>query len=221
MQVATRHSETGPAGTHNRERFLQAALTVLVEQGVAGLTVRGLAGAAGSSTIGVYTRFGGRTGVLDALYERTFELLHVQLAQLPPPSGDALPDVLAFARAFREFALESPSRYAFMFERAVPGYDPDPDLRMLAQRTSYDPLVERVQPALAPGRHPDDAGYLVWTAMHGLVSLELTHRARTPPPGWFLKPGNDSYPSIFHEGIATVLTGLSVPPPKPENPFGR
>lgn len=217
--MATRHSETSHDDTHSRERFLQAALTVLVEQGAAGLTVRGLAGAAGSSTIGVYTRFGGRAGVLDALYERTFELLHEAMAQLPPVSGDALPDVLAFARAFREFALESPARYAFMFERSVPGYDPDPDLRMLAQHASYDLLAERVRPAVGEDGDPDGAGYLVWTTMHGLVSMELTHRARTPPPGWFLKPGNDSYPSIFREGITTVLAGLSAP--RPENPFGR
>src|SRR5256885_12312140 len=131
--MATRHGPPRPAETHSKERFLHAALAILVDEGVAGLTVRALAEAAGSSTIGVYTRFGGRTGVLDALYERTFELLHQELAQLPPISGHALPDVLAFARAYREFALASPARYEFMFERAVPGYDPDPDLRMLAQ----------------------------------------------------------------------------------------
>lgn len=219
--MATRHGRAGPAETHSRERFLQAALTVLLEQGVAGLTVRGVAGAAGSSTIGVYTRFGGRTGVLDALYERTFELLHLELAQLPPISGDPLPDVLAFARAYREFALASPARYAFMFERAVPGYDPDPDLRMLAQRNTYDLLVERVKPAVRPDADADGAGYLVWTTMHGLVGLELTHRARMPPPGWFLKPDNDSYAEIFQEGMATVLAGLTARQDRPDALFGR
>jgi AcrR family transcriptional regulator len=219
--MATRHGQTGPAETHSRERFLEAALSVLVEQGVAGLTVRGLAGAAGSSTIGIYTRFGGRTGVLDALYERTFEMLHQELTRLPPISGDALPDVLAFARAYREFALASPARYAFMFERAVPGYDPDPDLRMLAQRMTYDLLVERMKPAVRPGLDADSSGYLVWTTMHGLVSLELTHRARTPPPGWFLKADNDSYAEIFHEGMATVLAGLAARQHGPGTLFGR
>src|SRR5437867_956563 len=122
--MATRHGAPGPAETHSRERFVQAALTILDELGVSGLTVRGLAEAAGSSTIGVYTRFGGRTGVLDALYERTFELLHSEIADLPPASGDTTGDVLAFACAYRRFALESPARYGFMFERTVPGYDP-------------------------------------------------------------------------------------------------
>ncbi|TNC25362.1 TetR/AcrR family transcriptional regulator [Amycolatopsis alkalitolerans] len=210
--MATRHSDAGPAETHSRERFLQAALNVLVEQGVAGLTVRGLAGAAGSTTIGVYTRFGGRTGVLDALYERTFELLHEQIGRLGPGSGHALPDVLAFGRAYREFALESPARYAFMFERAVPGYVPDPDLRMLAQRDTYDELVARARPAARSAEAAERAGYLVWTTMHGLVSLELTHRARTSPPGWFLGQSDDSYARIFREGLTAIVAGLDTRP---------
>ena len=72
----------------------------------------------------MYTRFGGRTGALDALYERIFELLRDELARLPPASGDVARDVLAFAHVYRGFALASPARYAFMFERAVPGYNP-------------------------------------------------------------------------------------------------
>ncbi|NKQ52639.1 TetR/AcrR family transcriptional regulator [Amycolatopsis sp. K13G38] len=206
--MATRHGHTGPADTHSRERFLQAALNVLVDQGVAGLTVRGLAGAAGTSTIGVYTRFGGRTGVLDALYERTFELLHDELSRLPHTSGNVVTDVLAYAHTYRGFALESPARYAFMFERAVPGYDPDPDLRKLARRSSYDLLADRVAQGVPADADADTTGYLVWSTMHGLVSMELTHRARTPPPGWFLKPDDCSYDRIYHEGITAILVGV-------------
>ncbi|HJQ47930.1 MAG TPA: WHG domain-containing protein [Amycolatopsis sp.] len=205
--MATRHSDTGPADTQSRARFVQAALSVLVDQGVAGLTVRGLAGAAGTSTLGVYARFGGRTGVLDAMYERTFQVLHGELVRLPPASGHIVRDVLAFGDAYRAFALESPARYAFMFERAVPGYDPDPELRELARRTTYDLLTERVAPA--GGRSAETAAYLVWSTMHGLVSVELTHRARNPPPGWFLSPEDPSYDRVFHDGVAAILAGLN------------
>jgi AcrR family transcriptional regulator len=222
--MATRHGHIRPAELHSRERLLQAAVTILVEQGVTGLTVRGLAEAAGSSTIGVYTRFGGRSGVLDALYERTFELLHQKLARLPPRTGDAVADVLALAYAYRDFALESPARYAFMFERAVPTYGPDPDLQAIAQRNCYSLLAQRVRPAVPPGTAPEVATYLVWTSMHGLVSLELTHHARNPPPDWFLKPTDGSYRDVFREGIITTLTGLShrpVPGLPPRRPLDR
>ncbi|WAL69751.1 TetR-like C-terminal domain-containing protein [Amycolatopsis cynarae] len=103
--------------------------------------------------------------------------------------------------------MESPARYAFMFERAVPGYEPDKDLRFQARCASYDLLARRVRPAVPPGTAARGA-YLVWTTMHGLISLELTHRARTPPPGWFLQPGDDSYDRIFRDGITAILAGL-------------
>jgi hypothetical protein len=50
-----------PAELDSGERFLLAALTILVERGVTGLTC-GRRRGAGSSTIGVYTRFGGLSG---------------------------------------------------------------------------------------------------------------------------------------------------------------
>src|ERR1700704_4226527 len=75
QRMATRHGTVRPAQQHTKERFLDAALKVLVNDGVNGLTVRGIAEAARASTIAVYTRFGGRSDLLDALYERTFDLL--------------------------------------------------------------------------------------------------------------------------------------------------
>ena len=73
--MATRHVSMRPAEHGHRERYLDAALSVLFDRGVTALTVRGVAEAAGASTISVYTRFGGRSGLLDALYERTFDSL--------------------------------------------------------------------------------------------------------------------------------------------------
>ncbi|GAA3831278.1 MULTISPECIES: TetR/AcrR family transcriptional regulator [Amycolatopsis] len=205
--MATRH---GHGDSHSRERFLQAALTVLLKQGVAGLTVRSVAEAAGTSTIGVYTRFGGRNGVLDALYERTFEMLHEEFRAVPPVSGDPAAGILALARAYRRFALDSPARYAFMFEQSVPGFDPDPDLRAFAQRSSFDLLVDRVAPVTPPGRDPNVTGYLIWTTMHGLVSVELTHRARNPPPKWFIETTDDAYDEVFGSGIRAMINGLDL-----------
>ncbi|NIH83979.1 TetR/AcrR family transcriptional regulator [Amycolatopsis granulosa] len=208
--MATRHGPAGPADSHTRERFLQAALTVLLEQGVSGLTVRSVAEAAGTSTIGVYTRFGGRNGVLDALYERTFELLHEEFAAVPRIPDDPAAGILALARSYRRFALDSPARYAFMFEQAVPGFDPDPNLRAFAQHTTFDLLVDRVIPVTPPDQDPNRTGYLIWTTMHGLVSVELTHRARNPPPKWFIDTTDDAYDEVFAAGIRAILIGLGL-----------
>ncbi|MEU3167187.1 hypothetical protein [Streptosporangium sp. NPDC006930] len=31
---------------------------------------------------------------------------------------------------------------------------------------------------------PTRTGYLLWTAIHGMVGIELTHAIRGPLPGW-------------------------------------
>jgi AcrR family transcriptional regulator len=209
--MATRHGTVRPAQQHTTERFLDAALKVLIDQGVAGLTVRGVAEMAGASTIVVYTRFGGRSGLLDALYERTFDLLRAALEEVPPPSADLVGDIIAFAMAYRRFALENPARYSLMFEPPLPGFRPDPDLRVAVLHNSFELLVARVRRVTPPDADPIRLGFLLWTSMHGLVSTELTQRARGPIPGWFLPPTEEANEPLYLDGVTAMITGLTQP----------
>ncbi|MBN6038568.1 TetR/AcrR family transcriptional regulator [Amycolatopsis sp. 195334CR] len=196
------------SAAETRERFLRAAIRVLAEQGVAGLTVRNLADAAGSSTIGVYSRFGGRAGVLDALYERAFEQLDAAYATLPPRTGDRRADVLALALVYRRFALENPARYAFMFERPVADFDPDPALRLSVLRSSFTQVVDRASPEGLSAEDGRRYSYLLWTTMHGLISVELTNAARSPLPGWFVDPDDQAREQVYTDGVLAITTGL-------------
>src|SRR2546423_5287378 len=60
------------AADHDRQRdqLVDAALRVVGERGLGELTVRRIAEAAGTSTMSVYSRFGGRDGMLEAMYRR-------------------------------------------------------------------------------------------------------------------------------------------------------
>ena len=56
---------------------------------------------------------------------------------------------------------------------------------------------------------PDPArAYLVWTAVHGIVSIELTHAQRSPLPGFFI-----DFPAegerLLVDGVTALLRGLS------------
>jgi AcrR family transcriptional regulator len=208
--MATRHGTVRPAQQHTKERFLDAALKVLVNDGVNGLTVRGIAEAAGASTIAVYTRFGGRSDLLDALYERTFDLLREALERMPPLSSDHVGDLIAFAMTYRRFALESPTRYALMFERPVPDFNPDPALRDAVVRHAFALLLSRVQRTSPPGEDAVKLSYLLWSAVHGMVSNELTQQARGPMPGWFLPPTEEAYEPVYLEGVTAMIAGLGL-----------
>jgi len=208
--VATRHLSMRPAEQGNRERFLDAALAVLFDRGVTGLTVRGVAEEAGASTISVYARFGGRAGLLDALYERTFDSLRELLEGLPPSGPDGVADLLHLALEYRLFARESPVRYALMFERPVPRFDPDPALRSAVVRTTFALFIARVQRVCPPEADAREAAYQLWTAMHGLVGAELMLASRTPLPDWFIPPTEEANERMYRRGVTAMMTGLDL-----------
>lgn len=208
--MATRHLSTRPAEHGNRERYLDAALSVLLDRGVPGLSVRGVAEAAGASTISVYARFGGRAGLLDALYERTFDSLRELLEGLPPSSPDGLADLLHLALEYRLFARESPTRYALMFERPVPNFDPDPALRSAVLRTTFALFITRVQRVAPPEADARAAAYQLWTAMHGLVGAELMMLSRTTLPDWFIPPTEDANEAMYRRGVTAMMAGLGL-----------
>ncbi|WP_410672582.1 TetR/AcrR family transcriptional regulator [Amycolatopsis sp. cmx-4-68] len=199
-----------PAEQGGRERYLDAALSVLLDRGVPGLTVRGVAEAAGASTLSVYARFGGRAGLLDALYERTFDSLRELLEGLPPASPDGLADLLHLALEYRLFALESPVRYALMFERPVPGFDPDPALRSAVLRTTFTLFIARVQRVSPAGADARAAAYQLWTTMHGLVGAELMLASRTPLPDWFIPPTEEANEEMYRRGVSAMMAGLGL-----------
>jgi AcrR family transcriptional regulator len=163
-----------PSPTTTRETLLETALRLLDERGPGALRVRDLAQAVGKSTMGVYTHFGSKQGLLEELYLHGFSRLEDRLKAVAS-AGNTEQELLAFALAYREFALDNEALYGLMFERATPDFVPSDDSRM-AGLTTFEMLAERIaawQPDLAD---PAPKAHLVWAAMHGLVSIELTHR---------------------------------------------
>src|SRR3954470_24202590 len=163
-----------PSTTTPRETLLEAALQLLEERGPGALRVRDLAEAVGKSTMAVYTHFGSKQALLEQLYLYGFSRLEERLKAVPS-TGNAERELVAFALAYREFALANEALYGLMFERGTPDFIPSDDSR-LAGLTTFEMLADRIadwRPDLAD---PARDAHLVWAAMHGLVSIELMHR---------------------------------------------
>src|SRR3954468_5736551 len=163
-----------PSPATTRETLLRAALRLLEERGPGALRVRDVSEAVGKSTMGVYTHFGSKQGLLEQLYLHGFGRLEDRLEAVAS-AGQERQGLLAFALAYREFALDNEALYGLMFERGTPDFIPSDDSRMAGLET-FEMLVRRIadwQPDLAD---PAPSAHLVWAAMHGLVSIELMHR---------------------------------------------
>src|SRR6187455_3008895 len=108
-----------PGTTTTREPLLEAALQLLEERGPGALRIRDLSEAVGKSTMGVYTHFGSKQGLLEQLYLHGFSRLEDRLRTVRS-GGDARQELVAFALTYREFALDNEALYGLMFERATP-----------------------------------------------------------------------------------------------------
>src|SRR5689334_19184291 len=95
-----------PSTSTTRDTLLEAALRLLEERGPGALRIRDLASAAEKSTMGVYTHFGSKQGLLEQLYLHGFERLEERLNGVPA-NGQAREELIDFALAYRQFALDN------------------------------------------------------------------------------------------------------------------
>ena len=154
--------------------LLETALRLLEERGPGALRIRDLAAAAEQSTMGVYTHFGSKQGLLEQLYLHGFRRLEDRLNDVPS-DGQGRQGLLAFALAYRAFALDNEALYGLMFERAAPDFVPS-DASRLAGLSTFQMLATRVADWRPDSTNPAADAHLLWATMHGLVSIELTHR---------------------------------------------
>lgn len=149
-----------------RAALVAAALAVLRAGGPAALTVRSITQQAGCSTTGVYTYFGGKHGLVEAIFVDGFDSFD---AAVRP--GLEAGDLAAAGRAYRRWALDHRTQYMVMFGRAVPDYEPSDAARARAS-ASFTRLVEGVQRAV-PGDDADARAFHLFATVHGYVMLEM------------------------------------------------
>ena len=146
--------------------LVRAALTVLQRDGAAALTVRNITAEAGCSTTGIYTYFGGKQGLVEAIFVEGFESFDRTVQ--PQLLADDLP---AAGRAYRRWALANPTQYMVMFGRAVPDFLPSAEAQQRALQ-SFGDLAEAIG-RVAPGDEYFERAYHVFATVHGYVMLEL------------------------------------------------
>jgi AcrR family transcriptional regulator len=161
-----------------RDRTLDAAAQLLRDEGPAALTVRRIATEAGLSTMAIYHHFGGKDGLVEALYVDGFEALDDALSAVPR-TADPVADVQAIALAYREVAMRRPGYYEVMFGRPFPGFAASPAARSRAMRPwrAFTDSLERCEAAGLLTVPAADAALLLWASGHGLLMLQLAGNA--------------------------------------------
>ena len=183
-------SETTSApGRSVRDELLHAAVSLLDEHGPDALQTRKVAGAAGTSTMAVYTHFGGMRGLIAELADEGYRQLDAALTV--PETADPVADLFALGAAYRRYAIERPHLYRLMFGstsahgiNAPGGNVLTLTVAEIEQRIpSFAHVVRAVRRSMRAGRitagSPDADETVVaaaaqfWALRHGFVMLEL------------------------------------------------
>ena len=183
--------------------LLAAAHRLLAEHGSEALTVRRIATEAGMSTMNVYSRFGGKDGVIDELYIGGFTRLYAAIDAVPVTDEFAA-DLAEMAHTYRRFALENPTYYKVMFRSAIHDFSPSPRATELA-RSGLALIADRVRVGQEHGQVRSDEGHdalsvgaWLWASCHGLVTLEIFSVASEQL----------DWATVFDRGIRTSVVGL-------------
>lgn len=189
-----------------RDRVLEAAVTVLVSDGVAGFTTRRIAREADTSLPAVYELFGDKAGLVREIFFGGFRLLNRSFAQLPE-TDDPRADLEAVFRAFRRFVVANPVLAQVMFSRPFVDFDPGPN-ELAAGTVAREFVVARVRRGIAAGLFQGDEtdiAHVLLAVAQGLAAQESA--------GW-LGTSEASRDRRWALAVRTALDGLAAALPR-------
>jgi AcrR family transcriptional regulator len=163
-----------------RSTLIAEALKALESDGLQGISLRGLAEAAGVSKTAPYRHFADKKELLITLaaegFRRFADLLEGAVADLPPAApSDPLAGIRALSKAYVDFAQSQPALYRLMFSRL--GYSLHSEACRLNSARAFSVLTRSVQDAQLAGwksqKDPRALILSVWAGVHGWAGLLL------------------------------------------------
>ena len=194
-------------GDHTKTRLLAEARDLYLESGLDRFSLREVARRAGLSAAAVYRHYDGKEALLREVCGDGFRIFSSYLLRglAAPSPRDRLTQSCA---QYLAFGLEHPRDYRFIFmgaaEDAVPLAPPvanreegEPTFRFLVDR-----VRECMQARVLRKADADEVALLIWSHLHGLVSLRLS--------GHLARVGSDAeFRRFFLHAAEQLLSGMA------------
>ncbi|HQE28756.1 MAG TPA: TetR/AcrR family transcriptional regulator [Phycisphaerae bacterium] len=203
-----------------RQKILDAARDLFVEQGYDAVTLRRIAQAIEYSPTAIYGYFKTKAELMKALCARDFEAFAANLSRFADVP-DPVERILLAGQEYLRFAMEHPNQFRFMFmTKPAPEAVTTDEGEMSEQgrgdpnRDAYAFLMECVRQAIAQNRVREDLQndadlvvQMLWAGVHGVASL---HIARAENDPWFRWKGVQ----VLGEAMCqAILRGILRDPP--------
>ena len=157
------------------EALLAAAGQIIQHEGIARLTLRGVAEAVGVSHTAPYRHFKNKEELLAAFAADAFGRLSsaIRAARDASTDGNSMLRLRAGCLAYVAFAERYPAQYEVMFDKQL-HQGPHPTLQARgsdAFQLLIDSLSECQHAGLVRTGKPAEQAFAIWAALHGVINL--------------------------------------------------
>ncbi len=178
-----------------RAGIVEAAWAMCREDGLTSLSLRHLAARVGMRAPSLYSYFGAKDDIYDAMFAQGQRELLARLAHLPEHAltREHFHDG---TQVFFDFCTTDPVRYQLMFQRVVPGFVPSAESYALAVE-----VLERLRRQLGSVGVTDPRMVDLWTALvTGLIDQQISN-----------DPGGDRWRRLLGEAVELFCDHAGVP----------
>jgi AcrR family transcriptional regulator len=164
-----------------RTKILDAARELFVAEGYDAVSMRKIAAKIEYSPTAIYLHFRDKKAVMDAICDADFLSLAKRFQKIAE-IADPIERLRAAGFAYADFAMKHPNHYRLMFMTPHPPHRPEESAIDVGNRDedAYAFVLWTASEAIAQGRireeiaDADLLAQMVWSAIHGWVSLRMT-----------------------------------------------
>lgn len=172
-----------------RDAILDAAWSLVREEGLAALSLRDLARRAGITAPTVYAYFESKNAIYDAMFGQAATQFAERMAERYDVDEPHRLLIASVGRFF-EFCTSDPARYQLLFQRTLPGFEPSAQSFAPAVRALTEARELLARNGVSDPRHVD-----LWTALvTGLVDQQVSN-----------DPGGERWTRLGEEALEMFL----------------
>ena len=206
-----------PVDDDVRGRVLNAAVKLIDRVGLAGVSMREVARAAGVSHQAPYHYFQDREAIFAALAEEGFKILTLRLESLVASAEPAVERMVQAGRTYVEFALDHATLFRIMFRPDLVAIERFPSASACGER-AFQTVPALVQACIAEGLPAEPSVQalviLAWSIPHGLACLILDGPlAKTIPDAALARESVTRDVMAAMRGLLVARSGETQAPP--------
>ena len=158
-----------------REMVLNAAKTIVIEEGFRALKVRKIAMEIGYTVGSIYMVFANMADLIMHVKGDTLDAIDLQLSQVDT-TGDPQQCILALVKKYLDFANTNFNQWSMIFEHRLPDDEATPEWYQNKIDNLFKPLekqISRLTPS-ASEIQTKRAARAIWGGIHGICMLSVT-----------------------------------------------